>query len=88
MAIFHYGIWAFGNGSDTLVTELSVLNLLKLNSVYYYSSNTVPNHKKTVFIRLFTIKDTSGMNLRTPRPSFWTKAVSIERRNQKNQIMY
>ena len=60
------------NGSDNLVTELSVLKLLKLNSVYYYSSNTVPNHKKMVFIRLLTIKGTSGMNLRTP-PSFGQK---------------
>ena len=45
--------------------------------------------QKMVFIRLLTIKDTSGMNLRTP--SFWTKAVgpkavSIERKTSKIRL--
>ena len=34
IALFHYSVWAFVNGSDTLMTDLSLLMLLKLNSVY------------------------------------------------------
>ena len=66
----------------TLVTpELNVFKLLKLNSVYYnYSSNTVPNYKKMVFIRLLTLKDTwsSGMNLRTTPPAVGQK-LSVQK---------
>ena len=34
IALFHYSVWAFVNGSDNLMTDVSLLMLLKLNSVY------------------------------------------------------
>ena len=61
-----------------IVTELSVLKLLKLNSVYYYSSNTVPNHKIGVY-EAFDHKRYQWYEFEDS-PSFWTKVVSIERK--------
>ena len=69
------------NGSDNLVTELSVLKLLKLNSVYYYSSNTVPNHKTGIY-KAFDHKRYQWYEFKDS-PIFWTKVVSIERNNSK-----
>ena len=70
------------NGSDNLVRELSVLKLLKLNSVYYYSSNTVPNHKKNGIYKAFDHKRYQWYEFKGS-PIFWTKVVSIERNNSK-----
>ena len=58
------------------------IKLLKLNSVYYYSSNTVPNHKKMVFIRRFDDKRYQWYEFEDSR-SFWTKVVSIEGKSSK-----
>ena len=64
IGIFHYSVWAFVNGSDTLMTDLSLLMLLKLNSVYLNVQAIQIPYTKMVFIRLLTIKDTIaiGMN--------------------------
>ena len=49
--------------------KINVLKLLKLKLIVFVFKQHSSNHKKMVFIRLLTIKDTSGMNLRIP-PAF------------------
>ena len=60
-------------GSYTLVTELSVLKLLKLSSVYY-------------LILLLLFKQYSSQSQKRTPPSFWTKVVSIERKTSKIRL--
>ena len=43
---------------------------------------------KMVFIRLLTIKDTSGMNLRINFPQLLDKTCQYRREDFKNQITY
>ena len=79
IAPFHYSTWAFVNGSDTLIdsdrikcTQVAEVKLCVLLFKQYSSQSQKSGvykafeHKKMVFIRLLNIKDTSGMNLRTP----------------------
>ena len=63
--------------------KINVLKLLKLKLivlVFKQHSSQLPK-KWCLYIRLLTIKDTSGMN--EDSPSFWTKLVNIERKTSK-----
>ena len=59
-----------------------MLKLLKLELiVLVFKKHSSQSQKNGVYIRLLTIKDTSGMN--EDSPSFWTKLVNIEGKTSK-----
>ena len=59
-----------------------MLKLLKLKLiVLIFKQHSSQSQKNGVYIRLLTIKDTSGMN--EDSPSFWTKLVTIEGKTSK-----
>ena len=64
--VFNYSIWASVNCSDTFSNRINVLELLKLKLIVLVFMQHSSQSQKMVFIRLSTIKDTSGMNLRIP----------------------
>ena len=53
-----------------------MLKLLKLKLIVLVFKQHSSQSQNGVYIRLLTIKDTSGMN--EDSPSFWTKLVNIE----------
>ena len=62
--------------------KINVLKLLKLKLiVLVFKQHSSKSQKNGVYIRLLTIKDTSGMN--EDSPSFWTKLVNIEGKTSK-----
>ena len=69
--------------------RINVLKLLKLKLIACISiqARQFPI-TKMVFIRLLTIKDTSGMNLRINFPQLLDKACQYRREDFKNQIAY
>ena len=59
-----------------------MLKLLKLKLiVLVFKQHSSQSQKNGVYIRLLTIKDTSGMN--EDSPNFWTKLVNIEGKTSK-----
>ena len=58
-----------------------MLKLLKLKLIVLVFKQHSSQSQNGVYIRLLTIKDTSGMN--EDSPSFWTKLVSIEGKTSK-----
>ena len=59
-----------------------MLKLLKLKLiVLVFKQHSSQSQKNCVYIRLLTIKDTSGMN--EDSPNFWTKLVNIEGKTSK-----
>ena len=59
-----------------------MLKLLKLKLiVLVFKQHSSQSQKNDVYIRLLTIKDTSGMN--EDSPNFWTKLVNIEGKTSK-----
>ena len=63
--------------------KINVLKLLKLKLiVLVFKQHSSQSSKKwCLYIRLLTIKDTSGMN--EDSPSFWTNLVNIEGKTSK-----
>ena len=75
----------FRNFSD----RINVLKLLKLKLIVLVSIQAIQFPiTKMVFIRLLTIKDTSGMNLRINFPQLLDKTCQYRREDFKNQITY
>ena len=58
-----------------------MLKLLKLKLIVLVFKQHSSQSQNGVYIRLLTIKDTSGMN--EDSPSFWTKLVNIEGKTSK-----
>ena len=67
--------------------RINVLKLLKLTHCVSIQATQFPI-TKMVFIRLLTIKDTSGMNLRINFPRLLDKTCQYRREDFKNQITY
>ena len=58
-----------------------MLKLLKLKLIVLVFKQHSSQSQNGVYIRLLTIKDTSGMN--EDSPSFWTKLVNTEGKTSK-----
>ena len=64
--------------------KINVLKLLKLELIVLVFKQHSSQSQKMVLIRLLTIKDTSGMNLRIPQ--LLDKTCQYRREDFKNQI--
>ena len=67
--------------------KINVLKLLKLKLIVLVFKQHSSQSQKMVFIRLLTIKDTSGINLRIP-PAFGQKLSIYKGRLQKSDHNY
>ena len=70
---------------DENETKIVLIEFLKVQ--YIVIKATVTDEKRSVFVRLLTVKDTSGTNLRTSHPQFSNNSCQYREEDSEIKII-